>query len=286
MNDTALWARRLERERRARKEAETLLESKSHELYLANKALQKSYDAIAAAKNYTENILRSLMNALIVVAPDGTIQAVNVAACSLLGYSEAELVGWPITKILAASDIAGPDEGTGLADEGTGLANVMRHGALHSVEKVYWTKDGRAIPVLFSGSIMYDDTGGMQGIVCIAQDITERKQTEELRRQKEAAEEANRAKSSFLANMSHELRTPLNAIIGYSEMLREEATDQEQSGMLPDLEKICTAGKHLLALINDILIFRKLRPARQNSCWRRLTSRGLLPRSLLPLSHS
>jgi len=251
MNDTALWARRLERERRARKEAETLLESKSHELYLANKALQKSYDAIAAAKNYTENILRSLMNALIVVAPDGTIQAVNVAACSLLGYSEAELVGWPITKILAASDIAGPDEGTG-------LANVMRHGALHSVEKVYWTKDGRAIPVLFSGSIMYDDTGGMQGIVCIAQDITERKQTEELRRQKEAAEEANRAKSSFLANMSHELRTPLNAIIGYSEMLREEATDQEQSGMLPDLEKICTAGKHLLALINDILDLSKI----------------------------
>ena len=61
MNDTALWARRLERERRARKEAETLLESKSHELYLANKALQQSHDAIAATKNYTENILRSLM---------------------------------------------------------------------------------------------------------------------------------------------------------------------------------------------------------------------------------
>ena len=88
MSDTELWARRLERERRARKEAETLLESKSHELYLANKALQQSYDAIAAAKNYTENILRSLMNALMVVTPDGTIQAVNVAACSLLGYSE------------------------------------------------------------------------------------------------------------------------------------------------------------------------------------------------------
>src|SRR5438045_5907643 len=122
MSDTELWARRLERERRARKQAETLLESKSHELSLANNALQQSYDAIAAAKNYTENILRSLMNALIVVAPDG--------------------------------------------------------------------------------------------IVCIAQDITERQQTEELRRQTEAAEEANPAKSNFLANMSHESRTPLNAIHG------------------------------------------------------------------------
>jgi PAS domain S-box-containing protein len=251
MSDTELSARRLERERCARKEAEMLLESKSHELYLANNALQKSYDAIAATKNYTENILRSLMNALIVVAPDGAIQAVNIAACRLLGYSEAELVGWPMTKVLAASDIASPDQETGLAD-------VIRHGALHGVEKVYRTKDGRSIPVLFSGSIMYDDAGRVQGIVCIAQDITERKQAEELRRQKEAAEEANRAKSTFLANMSHELRTPLNAIIGYSEMLLEETTDQGQSAMLPDLEKIRTAGKHLLTLINAILDLSKI----------------------------
>src|SRR4030095_957623 len=106
MSDTELSARRLERERCARKEAETLLESKSHELYLANNALQKSYDAIAAAKNYTENILRSLMNALIVVAPDGTIQAVNAAACNLLGDSEAQRVGWPMTKILGAANNA------------------------------------------------------------------------------------------------------------------------------------------------------------------------------------
>src|SRR5262245_51246795 len=149
MSDTELSARRLERERCARKEAEMLLESKSHELYLANNALQKSYDAITATKNDTENILRSLMNAIIVVAPDGTIQAVNIAACRLLGYSEAELVGWPMSKILAASDSTSSDQGTGLAD-------VIRHGVLHGVEKVYRTKDRHSIPVLFSGSIMYD----------------------------------------------------------------------------------------------------------------------------------
>jgi len=75
---------------------------------------------------------------------------------------------------------------------------------------------------------------------------------------KEAAEQANRTKSAFLANMSHELRTPLNAIIGYSEMLQEEAEDLEQQEFIPDLKKIHGAGKHLLALINDILDLSKI----------------------------
>ncbi|MSU35965.1 MAG: response regulator [Pedosphaera sp.] len=72
-----------------------------------------------------------------------------------------------------------------------------------------------------------------------------------------AADEASRAKSSFLANMSHELRTPLNTILGYSEMLQEEE-DVGQPGLVPDLEKIHGAGKHLLGLINDILDLSKV----------------------------
>ena len=73
-----------------------------------------------------------------------------------------------------------------------------------------------------------------------------------------AAENATRAKSVFLANMSHELRTPLNAIIGYSDMLAEEAEELGQLGIVPDLNKIKTAGKHLLDLISNILDISKI----------------------------
>ena len=69
---------------------------------------------------------------------------------------------------------------------------------------------------------------------------------------------ASRHKSEFLANMSHELRTPLNAIIGYSEMLQEEARDQHAEGFVPDLQRIHSAGKHLLELINAVLDLSKI----------------------------
>jgi CheY-like chemotaxis protein len=85
---------------------------------------------------------------------------------------------------------------------------------------------------------------------------------EELAAAMQAAEVANKAKSQFLANMSHELRTPLNAIIGYSEMLQEECVDLGITQLVPDLNQIHASGRHLLALVNDILDLSKIESGR------------------------
>jgi signal transduction histidine kinase len=81
---------------------------------------------------------------------------------------------------------------------------------------------------------------------------------EELRLTQRQAEAATRAKSDFLASMSHELRTPLNAIILYSELLQEEAEDHRQPASIADLQRIQSAGKHLLELINGVLDLSKI----------------------------
>ena len=79
-----------------------------------------------------------------------------------------------------------------------------------------------------------------------------------------AAESANLAKSQFLANMSHELRTPLNAIIGYAEMLQEDAEDNGDESSVQDLNRILTAAKHLLTLLNEILDLSKIEAGRMD----------------------
>ena len=123
------------------------------------------------SRNYISNVVRSMTDMLIVVDPDGKIKTVNKATEDSLGYAESELIGQPIEMILTkrgAAELMGEK-----------FENLTKSGFARNVEKTYVPKYGDEIPVLSSNSIMYDDEGKIQGIVCVAQDITERKLAEE-----------------------------------------------------------------------------------------------------------
>ncbi len=189
----------------------------------------------------------------IAVHREGRLMFVNSAGARLFGAADpAELTGRSILDFVHPEERAAIEARLSLAEAGqrTDLVEqrlVRLDGRVVDVEIA-------AVPVTFLGQ---------PAIQNIVRDITERKRAaEELRRAKEAAESANRAKSAFLANMSHELRTPLNAIIGYSEMLQEEAEEIGRGDFVADLQKMNGAGKHLLALINDVLDLSKIEAGR------------------------
>ena len=119
-------------------------------------------------------------------------------------------------------------------------------------------KDGSYRWIHTRARIFRDEAGKALRMLGCHLDITERKRTEGLYLAKEAAEEANRAKSQFLANMSHELRTPLNAIIGFSEMLQDQIGGKLQPKQARYVDNVLTSGRHLLQLVNDILDLSKV----------------------------
>jgi PAS domain S-box-containing protein len=120
--------------------------------------------------------------------------------------------------------------------------------------------DGEHRMVLARGAPRHGASGELLGYIGICIDVTERVQTErELARAREAADVANTAKSEFLANMSHEIRTPLTAILGYADLLEDDREISESPEKRAEtIATIRKAGKHLLALVNDILDHSKI----------------------------
>lgn len=118
--------------------------------------------------------------------------------------------------------------------------------------RVVWP-DGTERWLATRGKVLRDAAGRPVRMLGVNWDVTELKRTEQALRDKAAAEQANRAKSEFLARMSHELRTPLNAVLGFAQVLQADTQDLLSAGQRQRVDHIDAAGRHLLALINDVL---------------------------------
>ena len=235
----------------------------------ADTRLQEALASLTAAHELNQNYLDTVEAMIVSLDVDGRIRRVNRKGCEILGYPEAELLGrnWFSTCLPK-----GPTE----AKVRHIFAQIMAGelAGVEYVENALITRQGEERLIAWHNSLLRDKSGAVIGSLSAGEDITERRlierqlerhreelesqvrtRTQELAQAKDAAEAANVAKSAFLANMSHEIRTPLNAITGMAHLIKRQGLTPRQEQYLAKLE---TAGRHLVAVLNDILDLSKI----------------------------
>lgn len=219
---------------------------------------QKAEFALRQAETKYRSIFENAVEGIFQTTPEGRYLSANSALAGIYGYETVD-------KMLA--ELANLNHQL-YVDPDRRAEFVAQFGTRRQVSKFesqIYRRDGSKIWISENALRICDENNSVLYYEGTVTDITDRKQAESaMQSALEAAESANRAKSTFLANMSHELRTPLNAIIGYSEMLKEEAEESGSCESVPDLEKIRTAGKHLLSMIDDILDISKIEAGRMD----------------------
>lgn len=209
---------------------------------------ERSRKALAASQQRTREVIDRSKDAFVSMDEDGRVFDWNPAAEEIFGWSRSEAIGELLTDLFVP--VKDDEESHAVLKRFLDTGDGRKAG--RRFETVARDRDGHRFPVEVTlGTQVIEGRPVFNAFIW---DISERRRTEEeLTAARDNADIANRAKSEFLANMSHELRTPLNAIIGFSEMMKLEiGTSLDQRGM-EYAGNILDSGRHLLALINDIL---------------------------------
>lgn len=119
------------------------------------------------SKQYLENIINTMGEALLVVSPDGTVKSANPAAYRMLHYRDEDLIGMSIGDVFEEEE-----QEQASAFMGTWLEALIRAGPISNIGARFIAKDGRRVPVLFSRTALQDGTGAVTDIICIAKDMT------------------------------------------------------------------------------------------------------------------
>jgi two-component system sensor histidine kinase/response regulator len=240
----ALEAERASLERQVEQRTAKLVES-GHALIAQQQHLQEAHDE--------QRAIFDTVTVGIVLMQDRVITRCNHRLEEMLGYAPDEMLG-------RTTRLWYPDEASNQM-MGRAVEDKILQGMAYQEEMELVRKDGSRFWARITGKL-FSQAKSSTGVLGIIEDITpEREAAEILRKSKELAEGANRAKSSFLANMSHEIRTPMNAIIGMSYLVLKTDMTQRQRDYI---KKIQGSSQHLLGIINDILDYSKIEAGKLN----------------------